>query len=271
MAPDPMAPLDRLVAPRPAAEPGRFVTDFPEGWNQGRGLFGGLVIGTMVRAAEAIVPPEARRLRVVTATLCGATQPGAAALETEVLRAGKNVTTVAVRLVQAGAVQAHAVAVLGPPRTAAGELRGLEPPRLPPWASIEPARLDVPGAPTFARHFEYRLTGPAPFSSAAEARAEGWIRPRRAGPTRDAAFVAACVDAYWPSFYACWSAPRPVGTISFTLDVVGDAAALDPVAPLAYRARTLASHDGWALERRELWTEGGELLALNPQTIVVIR
>ena len=41
--------------------------------------------------------------------------------------------------------------------------------------------------------------------------------------------------------------------------------------PLLHRAHVAASAQGFFVEMRELWTEGGELVALNQQTFVWIR
>ena len=47
--------------------------------------------------------------------------------------------------------------------------------------------LVAPLAPVFSQHFEYRNTGPAPFSGHAEATAAGWIRAKTAPPRMDSA------------------------------------------------------------------------------------
>ena len=56
-----------------------------------------------------------------------------------------------------------------------------------------------------------------------------------------------------------------------TLDIVGDAAAGDPDAPLLYRGTVPVCGDGYFLETRELWSADGRLLALNHQTFAIIR
>ena len=78
-------------------------------------------------------------------------------------------------------------------------------------------------------------------------------------------------DAYWPSTYATASAPRPMATVTFTLQLTERALSLDATAPLFYRARSVAHSAGYVSELRELWTADGELVALNPQTFVIIK
>src|SRR5262245_49584310 len=101
-----------LTTPIPV-EHGRFRVLVPDGWQQGRGAFGGFVVAMLVRAVERFAGDPARTLRSLTAELCGPTLPGEAELQVEALRVGSGVGTYAVRLRQSGEVQAHAVCVLG--------------------------------------------------------------------------------------------------------------------------------------------------------------
>ena len=266
--PDPTLPLDTFITPtRVAADTFSFV--FPDGWQQGRGAFGGLVVAALVRAVEAQVA-DGRTLRSLTVALCGPTQPGAAEVRTEILRAGNAMTTVAARLLQGEELQAHAVAVLGKPRPAEFDHTRLQPPPPSRWQDVPVLPIAPPLGPHFARYFEFRNTGALPFAGQTELETSGWIRPLQASE-RDAAWIAACADAWWPVLFAQVSAPRPMATVAFTLQVLVDPATLDPAAPLRYRATTAAVSEGYAVEFRELWTADGRLVALNEQTIAVIK
>jgi hypothetical protein len=110
-----------------------------------------------------------------------------------------------------------------------------------------------------------------PFAAGKEPIAEGWVRFRERPARRDVAHLAALADAWWPALFSIWSAPRPMATIAYTLQVLGTLDGLDPDAPIFHRARAVASRDGYAVEIRELWGYDGRLLALNEQTFVVIR
>jgi len=250
VAADPLAPLDQLLASASGA------LAVPDTWQQGRGAYGGFVTGSMIRALEASAPD--RPLRSLTAELCGPLQPGDATIELAVLRAGSAVTTATARVVQRGEVQAHGVGVLGRARADAEHRVALQPPALPPWREV--AISPVAGGPSFAQHFEYRVV-------AMHGDILGWVRPRRPGGRRDAAYLAACIDAYWPTLLDV-ARPRPMATIAFTFQPLALAAG---DAPLAYRGRFLAGEAGYFVEQRELWDETGRLLALNQQTFVVIK
>lgn len=266
--PDPASPFDVLCTPESLA-PGRARIAIPETWNQGRGAFGGLVASILVRALEASAPD--RPLRSLTCELCGPTLPGEAALELDVLRAGSGVTTTAIRLVQGGEVQAHGVGVLGRARGAGTDRVDVAAPAMPPWRDAPVRGMTAFDGPAFAQHVEFRSTGPRPFGGAPAGLVEGWIRLVNPGERRDAAYLAGCIDAYWPTLYSTFTAVRPMATIAFTFQpLVADAPPLGDE-PLFFRARLVASHAGYCVELRELWTADGRLVALNQQTMVVIK
>jgi hypothetical protein len=125
----------------------------------------------------------------------------------------------------------------------------------------------------FTQHVELRVIGASPFSGAVQDVPEvsGWVRLRRPGATRDAALVVAMIDCWYPALLAIQPAPRPIATLTFAFERVSDLAGLDPEAPLLYRGTNLAGDDGYAVESRELWGEDGRLVALNQQTIVVMK
>ena len=260
--------LTTLTTPR-LLSPHHFEATFPEGWQQGRGAFGGLVIATLVRALEASEPAKDRSLRSLTAEICGPVLVGPAAITTEILRRGTGVTTLAARLTQGSEVLAHAVAVLGRPRGDRPRRAFLPPPSPPPWRDV--SVLPPPPAATFANLFEFRCVGPLPFSGGAEPIASGWVRSRNPGPARDSAYLAALIDTFWPALFSIEPAPRPMGTIAFTFQIAETTDGLDPDAPLFLKAYMLAEHEGYTVEQRELWGEDGRLLALNQQTFAVIR
>jgi hypothetical protein len=268
MLPDPTSPLDTFITPEPLGN-GAFAFTFPDGWQQGRGAFGGLVVAALVRAVEATVQ-DGRTLRSLTAELCGPTLPGMATIQTEVLRAGNAVSTLAARLMQGEELQAHAVAVLGQPRTTDCDVPARR--EMPPlaWHDTPVLEIGPPLGPHFARYLEFRNTGPLPFSGAEATHTSGWVRPRYAHK-RDAAWIAACADAWWPVLFASQAAPRPMATIAFSLQMLCDPMTLDPQAPLYHIAHTKAVHEGYAVEFRELWTHDMRLVALNEQTIAVIK
>jgi acyl-CoA thioesterase len=261
--------LGAASTPTPAGD--GYTYDVPEGWRQGRGAFGGLTIAACLRAIEHRIADESRKVRSVTAELPGPTMAGASELVVEILRAGSSVTTARAALRQENEIRAHVVAVLATARPGAGPLswRDLHPPEAPAWRSLEPIEMPADLYPEFANHFEYRLVDGMPRSGDA-ARTVGWIRAREPGPERDAGFIAAIIDAWWPAVLVKIQTPRPIATIAYTLEILDGVAGLDPLAPLLYRGSVPICADGYFVETRELWGEDGRLVAINHQTSAII-
>lgn len=268
--PTPDQPFDTLVSTTRTA-PGRHRWEVTDGWQQGRGAFGGLVVGALVRALEAEAGSPERPLRSLTAELCGPTLPGEAELSVEVLRSGTGVTTAACKLVQLGEVQAHAVAAFGKARPVVKDARWLSPPPLSDWRGLEPLPVEPPLGPVFAKWFSFRTDGPLPLSGQEPPETHGWIFPKSPGVLRDNALVAACTDAWWPALYTTLDGPRPMATLAFTLQLLGTLEGLPPDAPLFFRSRAPVLQDGYCVEFREVWGSDGRLLALNQQTIAVLK
>src|SRR5689334_2545425 len=107
-----MASLSEVSTPHPAGD--RYQLEIAAGWRQGRGAFGGLVIGALIRAIEQRTADPTRKVRSVTAELPGPAEHGTVDITVETLRAGKNISTARAALSQGGEVRAHAVAILGP-------------------------------------------------------------------------------------------------------------------------------------------------------------
>lgn len=262
--------LDVLTTPQRLEAAGQFQANVPDGWQQGKGAFGGLVLATMTRACEAHLADAARPLRSMTAELVGPVMPGMALIRVEVLRAGKSVTTLAARLEQQGEVQAHAVLSFGASR---GGLQAcsLTPPERPASSAVEPLPMDGPFFPMFARHYEFRNTGPLPFAGGTEPVTHGWVKPRNVGVRCDAAWVVACADGWWPALFSVAEQPRPMATLGYTLEIVSSLEGLRPDEPVYHHARMDTLHDGYSTETRQIWAPDGRLIALNHQTFVVIR
>jgi acyl-CoA thioesterase len=206
--------------------------------------------------------------------LPGPVEGGTAEITVEALRHGKNVSTLRAALWQHGEVRGHAVAILGASRPSAQAVawNDLTPPALPAWQEVAPLRVDpLPDMwPEFTQYFEYRIVEGIPMSGGA-GRALGWVRSRNPGTPRDAAYIAAMIDAWWPVGLIRFTAMRPFATIAFTLDIVAGVAGLDPALPLIYRATAPVCGDGYFLETRELWSEDGRLIAINHQTFAIIQ
>jgi hypothetical protein len=247
---------------------GRFTARIPEGWQQGRGAFGGLVLGTLARAIVTDEPEGGRLLRTLSGDLCGPVMPGEAEVVTRQLRRGANQSNWSAELRQGGNVLALASAVLSTPRPSPPLATPDTPPPLD-WQALPVVPMGPPVTPQFAVNYEYRTLG-APFGPASEARLEGFVRERTPLTRVDAAALIARLDSFWPTLFLVEGRPRPIATVSFVAEIMTDPQTLAPTEPLRYRARTAGLHEGFCVELRELW-RGEQMVALNQQTFAVIK
>jgi hypothetical protein len=300
----PLLPSLRTTS-MPAAAEGRSRRSWlvADGWQQGRGAWGGLVTAAMLDAVLAEVDDPALRVRHLSAQLLAPVPPGPTVLELEVLRRGSATLTVDVRIVgaEAGAdaeagstvsVLACASVVLGTVRAPSAGIGGeswrvAAAPRecAAGWRDVAVVEVPVPPAPRFTGQLEMRpLTG-YPASGAFDGLALGWVRPAvpellpQEGRARTLdVLLTALADLWWPSTLVRLPQLHPMATVGFALDLPTDAsvvAALDDgdgmLAPVLHRGRLVAGRDGYTTETRELWSASGELLAWNTQTVAVIR
>jgi hypothetical protein len=261
-----------LVTPR-KLEPGLYAHDVPDGWQQGPGAFGGLVIGMLARVAIDFEGDAARPLRALQAQVLAPVLPGAAEVRAQLLRRGGALTSVNVQLMQQGQLAATADVVLAKARVSeGGNWAELSPPAFTRWQDVAPVEMPRQSIwPPFAQHFEYRALPPMALSASPRAEANGWVRAREPGPGCDAALVVALIDAWWPAPFARLTAPRPMTTFGFGFQLFVDPSTLDPAVPLAYRAKNPLGHEGYTLELRELWTGDGRAVAQNQQTFLIVK
>jgi acyl-CoA thioesterase len=243
----------------------------PDGWQVGRGAFGGLVLGATLAAIVADEPEAARLPRAFLGEVCAPLMPGAARLQTRALRRGNNQSNIACDLTQAGQVVAHGSAVLATSRKI-GEGLPRPPHAPPPRGRFEDAAVlpfGPPDGPAFFQHYEPRPTSPLPFSGKGEGVVTGWIRERVPLARLTHAALLARLDAYWPVMFTMETRFRPSATVSFMAEFLVDPATLDPTRPLFYRARLVAELGGYVVEFRELW-DGDQPVAFNQQTFALL-
>jgi hypothetical protein len=255
-----------------AIEPGRFRWDVPDGWQQGKGAFGGLVIGALARAMRATEPDLERRLRSISAELCAPMPVGTHTIAVAVLRRGRGTSYLEARVVADGQVIARASGLFGVARPPSALV--LEPPpgAASPATDLAVVPIGHQPTPRFALHYEFRPLTPPPFAGAREPRSAGWLRERgviaRPRPLVDADVIG-LLDAWWPCALIVEPAPRPMATVAFTAELLIDPATLDPAQPFLYRAHLAGAADGYSVELRHLW-QGERLIALNQQTFAAL-
>jgi hypothetical protein len=246
----------------------------PDGWQQGRGAWGGLVVGALIQAVEAVEPERERTVRSVTANLVAPAVVGEHLIQAAVVRRGSAVTTATANLIDVtGAQVATATVILGAPRLVSnepdyGSWSMLSVPAAPPSSEVPVLDIGPPMGPTFLQHLAPRLVQGVP---AENVRPEtmGWIDYARP-VTPSAASVVALVDAWWPASLVASESMRPVATVSFAANLLVEPSSLTVGEPLLHHGFVTAADEGYTSEHRRLWTADGRLAVDNLQSIVLI-
>lgn len=248
---------------------GHFRLAVPTGWEQGRGAFGGLTLGALVRAIEACEPDPERVVRTVSGEIAGPIVAGPAEIRVSPLRRGKNQSNTRADLVQNGGVMATASVVASTARSVAAAPVERALAAHPAFDDVAPLTLWDGSPAKFAKHFEYRLVDGIPFSGGKAPVARGWVRLREPLAAMDATGVLAHLDAWWSAILSVEAAPRAFATITFLAELLADPRALDPREPFFHDARVLASANGFVIEERALYQQG-RLVAMNHQTFAML-
>lgn len=257
-------------------EGGHWTGTFPDGWQQGKGAFGGLVLGILARGSRAAESDPTRQLRSLSGDLCGPALVGEFALATTVLRRGRKQTNVRVDMRQGQSLVATASVLLSEERDRADDPVTPAPPSEQDWRQVPVVPLAPPFAPVFTPHYEYRSSGPFPLMGEdpgdmkapfPPGETHGWVRSKTNAPWLDEASLMGLLDSWWPAIFTIRSRYRPIATVRFTADIFCDPRQISAQEPLRYRGRVMAARHGFMLEVRELWKED-QLLAVNHQTMV---
>src|SRR4051794_41055567 len=111
-----MSDFEAATAIRPSGDGDVYAADIPDRWQQGRGAFGGVVIGILTRAILASERDRGRVLRSLSADLCAPAIPGAVEVRARSLRRGANVSFIDAQMLRDGALVARASAALASAR-----------------------------------------------------------------------------------------------------------------------------------------------------------
>lgn len=252
-------------------EPGHYRSRYEAAWYQGRGAYGGVVAGQVLRALEHHLNDPKRPVRSFTVHFCSPAAEGVAELHTRIERAGKLVTHATARVESGGAVVAVATATFGATRGGAPEYMEFAMPKVPAPGTLEPIPDDTP-MPDFCRFFEYRYcVGSPPYSGASEAEVGGWLRPRV--PTAlDSTLCVGLMDAYPPSVLSRMDGFRAAASVDFSVQFFQTfpVAGIAPDAHYLRTGRSRQAAQGYTEETQLLWAQDGTLLAQCRQLVAVL-
>lgn len=271
-APGRATPFERATTVVPIGE-SSFSWQVSEGWQQGRGAWGGAIVGALLRAITASEPDVRRRVRSVTAQLVAPAVVGPHRIDVRPIRSGSAVSVWTSDAVDAGGLPvATLTAVLGSARAPGVDVARwgrLSPPTVPTPADVPEVAVGPPLAPEFMRNLRMRPISGTPLEGGV-AETTGWVRLAQPGPHGDESLIA-MVDAWWPCAVVAATSMRGFTTASFAANLLVDPSSLDPDEEFLHHGVVTAAADGYTSEHRRLWTADGRLAVDNLQSIVVIR
>lgn len=251
--------------------------ELPDGWLQGRGVWGGLIVATAVRAALAADVRDGegtspRVVRDISTQMLGPVPAGQHPVAVAAVRLGSGTSTWRVEVLGDGETLASSTVVLGQRRS--GEQPEMAHddiimPGSPLWRDVPVVPLGAPVAPEFLQMIELRPLQGFPGAGARDD-VLSWVRlPDE--PVYDAPLLLGLIDTLWPATLVTLTQMRPMATLTFAASLLIDPASIPTGEPLLHRGRLISVRDGYATETRELWTADGRLAVFNTQVMAIIR
>jgi acyl-CoA thioesterase len=245
-----------------AEDGGAFHIEAPEGWTQGRTLYGGMTAALCAEAARrsiAGLPP----LRSAQFAFTGAAA-GRLRLEPKLMRQGRSSSFVAVDGFAEGGPVARALLAYGAVRESQVAHDGAA---IPDVSAPEncPPFFDAPRG-GFFQNFEMRLADGARPLAGGKPAFTVWVRHLDDAQVDPVVSLLALADSLPPAAMVAFPAPAPISTVTWSVDI------LQPVEAGDWRLLSSASEqaaDGYSLQAMSLWSREGRRLAVGRQTVAI--
>lgn len=260
--------------------------DVPDGWQQGKGAWGGLTISRVAQAVSDLEDPD-RLIRTISVQIPEPVIVSAHEVVATRLRRGSAMSSWNVDVTRDTNAEEALTVAQAQVITGTGRSVSVQPPLsewgidvmpdVPAWNDTLVVPVAPPFGPVFTQHLEYRPITPLP-TQGENAHTQGWVRiPSRTDPSDSwtAAELLGIVDAWWPASYAVMDSMHPMATVAFSAHLLVDPRELESVdgerLPLLHDATVSSAHEGFTSELRRLWTPDGRIVVENLQSIVVIK
>ena len=249
-------------------DPGRYRAETDASWQQGRGVFGGLLLALVVRASAAHGPSH--RLRSLSMEFVAPVRSGHLIIEVQSERSGLLVARQSVRLLQDDKLVGLAVLSLAKARSVAEDFQSVTMPTISPISEI-PALPFAPPMPAFTQHFRYHHgLGGVPGFGQASTQTGGWLRAPDVHSVGDTALIAAMLDAWFPAWLCRMGRLAQMATVSFNAHFMAPWGAKAGNSPVLIENTSDMAQEGYATERNELWSADGRLLARSQQLVALL-
>jgi len=245
---------------------GEYRTATPEGWTQGRTLYGGMTAAMSAHVASQFAAPLPP-LRCAQFSFVGPAA-GALVFRPLLLRQGRTATGIGVDCFSDGQLAARGVLTYGAARpSVVRHERRLETPAPAPEQCapfLDPARSGA----GFFQNFDLRLARGSRLASgtAAPPAFDVWIRHRDADGVDPAVALLALADGLPPAAMAQFPSRAPISTMTWAIDIVQP---LTQHAWLLARSVSEACADGYSQQAMALFDPEGARVAAGRQTIAI--
>lgn len=243
-----------------------WVGSLPEGWMQGRSVFGGVTAATMAALGRRLVSEDARLLRSASIQLLAPVTAGDVRGSATLLREGRNITFVEVRLTQADVLVGRATLVFARPMQSTLDVAAPPAPKTDDPASMLAVPYIEGVIPEFTQNVDMRFAeGSPPFTGATHAAFTGVFRYRV--PLGDTEGVLALLDTYPPPSLSLAEKPTFASTASWTAHLLAPPASFDDWFTVRYE--TLVGAHGLHTVVGHLYDAQGTLVAWSEQLVAV--
>lgn len=243
-----------------------WTVSLPDGWMQGRSVFGGVTAASMAALGRRHVSDDARLLRSASIQLLAPVTAGDVQGSAAILREGRNITFVEVRLTQADALVGRSTLVFARPRESTLDVAA--PPA--PQTDDPETMLAMPYiegvVPEFTKNVDMRFAeGRPPFMGSTEAAFTGVFRYRV--PLGDTEGLLALLDTYPPPTLSLAKKPTFASTANWTAHLLASPATFEDWFTVRYE--TLAGAHGLHTVVGHLYDAEGTLVAWSEQLVAI--
>ena len=251
---------------------GDFV-NLPEGWRQGRTIYGGLIAGLMIEKAMINLDDPAKKLLNANITFVGPVEFAEIRLTAEILRQGKYVTTIEVRVWQNDVVQSILVASFGLSRESVMQVdQAPQAPEYPHPETLTKLPFYEGFTPEFYNQFEMCWAeGFYPYVGKDKIDFGGWFRfnpswhQNRAMTLSDFMVM---LDIWPAGVYPKLKMPVPTSTLTWNITFLQPLES-DMYDWIKYKMHTDYAGDGYLRESEYLWDQNDRLIAISRQTLTI--
>jgi acyl-CoA thioesterase len=250
------------LSPDPA---GGFSAEVPDGWKQGRTVYGGLNAALAARAAR-LADADLGPLRELQIAFI-APPLGALRYEPTLLRRGRSVAFIGVDGFAGDDLSSRATLTYGHPRESDVVHSRLAAPVLEAPEDCPLLALEFEGAPAFLQHFELRFAAGSTPMSGGEPAFAVWVRHREAAGVDPESAALAVGDVLPPAVFASRSSFRPGSSVTWTINLTQPLP--DPGGWYLLGTASDSAADGYSLQAMSCHDRDGRLVAAGRQTVAV--